>query len=108
MSKRDLVVTGGILLVLFATMAAALSLNLKYLHAAPLSFLVAALLAPVAIHQVSRTNLSIGLLVALAMFASHPFRKLFQLDGVIEQIAVSLVFLGLFWVIGFGWKRSWR
>lgn len=108
MSKRDLAVTGAILLVLFAIMATALSLNLKYVYAAPVSFLFAALLSPVAIHKVSEKSLSIGLLVALAMFASHPFRKLFQLDGFIEQIAVTVTFLGLFWIFGFGWKRNWR
>lgn len=84
------------------------SLGLKYSHATLLFGLAAAGLAPIAIHKVPNSNIAVGLLMGLAYFASFPFKKLFQLDGFIQEIPVTLIYAGILWTIGAGWKRSWK
>ena len=96
----------GVLAVLFGALIVAVSIGLKYSHATVFFGLVAASAAPVVIHKIPNQSLSLGLLMALSLFASFPLKKLFQIDGFIHELPVTLVYAGMLWLIGFGWKRS--
>ena len=81
---------------------------MKYSHAAILFGIGAVALAPIAIHNIQSANGSLGLLVGLAIFASFPLKKLFQIEGIIQEAPVTLIYFGILWAVGFGWKRSWK
>lgn len=104
MNKYVLCVIIGI----FGALAIAVAIGLKYSQAALLFGLIAAISAPVVIHKVSNKNWSLGMLMGLSVFGSFPLKKLFQLDGFINEIPVNLAYVAILWVVGFGWKRSWR
>lgn len=89
-------------------MVVSVPIGLKYSQGMLLYGLIAVVSAPVVIHRVSDKNWSLGMLVGLSLFASFPLKKLLRLDGILEETAVSLAYAGVLWVIGFGWKRSWR
>jgi hypothetical protein len=98
----------GVIIGVFGALAIAVLIGLKYSHAALLFGLIAAISASVVIHKVSNKNWSLGMLMGLSVFASFPLKKLFQLDGFINEIPVTLAYFAILWVVGFGWKRSWR
>jgi len=97
-----------IVVVIFVAITFAVAVGLKYFHAAVLFSVVAAVLAPVAIHKIPESNIATGMLVGLAVFASYPFRKYFHIDSLIAYMLVTLACLAVLWLIGFGWKRSWK
>ena len=70
--------------------------------------IVAADLAPCAIHKVPEPKFSLVLLAGLAIFASLPARRIFQLDGIVGDALAILIYFVVFWVIGMGWKRDWK
>ena len=94
--------------VVFSCLFLALPLGLNYLQAAILFGIVAALLAPIAIHKVPDIHWVTGLLVGLALFASFPLKKLLPLDGYFQEVLLSMAYGAALWVIGAGWKRSWK
>lgn len=104
MNKYGLAVTIAVL----GTLAIAVSVGLKYSQATLLFGLIAALSAPVAIHKIPSVNWALGMLMGLSIFASFPLKKLFQIDGFINEAPVTLAYVALLWLIGFGWRRSWR
>lgn len=97
-----------ILAIVLAVVFCAVFLGLSYLNASILFGVVAVVLSPVAIHRIPQSNLATGVLVGLAIFASYPLKKFFHLDSLMLSIIVTLGCFGVLWVIGFGWKRSWK
>ncbi|GAA6193630.1 hypothetical protein [Phaeobacter sp. NW0010-22] len=94
--------------IVFLTLLLAVPIGLKYSQASLLFGFVALVLAPIAIHKTPSVNWALGLLMGLAIFASFPFKKLFQLDGFVQEAPVTLAYAGILWLIGMGWKRSWK
>lgn|SRR6056297_2624043 len=104
MNKYVLVVT----IVAFGALAIGVAVGLKYSQATLFFGLIAAFLAPVVIHKIPSVGLATGMLIGLAVFASFPLKKLFQIDGFINEALLNMAYAALLWVIGFGWRRSWR
>lgn len=104
MNKYGLAVT----IAVFGALIIAVPIGLKYSQATLLFGLIAALSAPVVIHKVPDANWASGMLMGLSFFASFPLKKLFQIEGFINEASVMLAYAALLWVIGFGWRRSWR
>lgn len=100
----------GLLIVcaILAAIVFAVAVGLNYFYAAILFSGVAMALAPVAVHKIPESNVATGLLVGLGVFAAYPIRKLFQLDSLIASMLVTLACVAALWVIGLGWKRSWK
>ena len=95
-------------IAVIGTLIIAVPVGLKYSQATLLFGLIAALSAPVVIHKIPNANWALGMLMGLSFFASFPLKKLFQIDGFINEVPVTLAYAALLWVIGFGWRRSWR
>mgnify|MGYP001801350748 CR=1 FL=1 len=104
MNKYGLAVT----IAVFGALAIAVPIGLKYSQATLLFGLIAAVSAPVVIHKIPNASWALGMLMGLSFFASFPLKKLFQIDGFINELPVTLAYVALLWVIGFGWNRSWR
>jgi hypothetical protein len=98
----------GVIIAVVVALAASGSIGLKYSEATLLFGLIAAVSAPAVIHKISDKNWSLGMLVGLSIFASFPLKKYLDLDGLPEEMAITLAYGGMLWAIGFGWKRSWR
>lgn len=98
----------GVSIAVFGALVVAVPIGLKYSQATLLFGLIAAISAPVVIHKISNKNGSLGMLMGLSMFASFPLKKLFQIDGSMNEFLVTLVYAALLWTIGFGWRRNWR
>ena len=98
----------GVTIAVFGALVIAVPIGLKYSQATLLFGLIAAVSAPMVIHKISDKNWSLGMLMGLSFFASFPLKKLFQIDGFMNEIPVTLAYVAILWVIGFGWKRSWR
>ena len=104
MNKYDLIIPTILLLTLiYATV-----FGLKYSQVTIVFGFVALLLAPLAIHRVSSVGWASGHLSSLALFASFPFNKLFQLNGTIWGFLVIFAYWVVLWTIGAGWRRSWK
>jgi hypothetical protein len=97
-----------IMAVLLATLFISVTLGMRFSYAVLLYGLVAVILAPIAIHMVEKPNISIGLIVGLSVFASFPARRLYQLDGFIESAGLTIAYAVVLFIVGFGWKRSWK
>ncbi len=97
-----------VIIAVFGAMAAAVPIGLRYSQATLLFGLIAAISAPVVVHKVSDRNWSFGMLIGLAYFASFPLKKLFQIDGFLNELPVNIAYAAMLWAIGFGWKRTWR
>ena len=75
---------------------------------ASLAFLVIAVcLSPIAVHKVENHQVAIGLLLALSFFASYPMKRVLGMDDFVLELLLSAVYLGILYVTGFGWRRSW-
>ncbi len=98
----------GVIIAVFGALSVAAALGLKYSVATLLFGLVAAISAPLVVHKISDRNWSLGMFVGLSIFASFPAKKLFQLDGFLQEVPVTVAYAAILWVVGFGWKRSWR
>ena len=98
----------AVTIAVFGALTIAVPVGLKYSQATLLFGLIAALSAPVVIHKIPNANWALGMLMGLSFFASFPLKKLFQIDGFINEVPVTLAYAALLWVIGFGWRRSWR
>lgn len=94
--------------VVMVTLVFAVSIGLKYSQASLLFGAVALVLAPVAIHKIPNVNWASGVLIGLAVYASFPFKKLFQIDGFLHESAVTLSYFAVLWIAGMGWKRNWK
>lgn len=68
---------------------------------------VAALLAPVAVHKIPNPSWSLGALVGMAFFVGHPLKSALGVQGYGQEMALNVACFAALWVIGFGWKRSW-
>jgi len=44
----------------------------------------------------------------LSIFASFPFRQLYQIEGFVREIPIIAIYAGILWLVGRGWKRSWQ
>jgi hypothetical protein len=97
-----------IAVVLIVTLILGVQIPLKYSQAVVVFGLVAVVLAPVAIHKLRHPALAAGVLVGLAMFASYPLEKLFRIGDTFQEFLVTAAYGAVLFVIGFGWKRSWR
>ncbi|TYC75777.1 hypothetical protein FMN63_05190 [Stappia sp. BW2] len=97
-----------ILAIVLAVVFCAAFLGLSYLHSSILFGVVAVALSPVAIHRIPQSNLATGALVGLAIFASYPLKKFLHLDSFVLSILLTLACFAVLWVVGFGWKRSWK
>ncbi len=104
MNGSTIVVFALILLTMFLSVA----IGLKYSHAVLVFGIVAVILSPFAIHKIPRPNFATGMLVGLALFAGFPLRKPYQLEGLTQGVPVLLIYAAGLWVIGMGWKRSWK
>ena len=104
MNKYNLTV----IFAVFAALIVAVPIGLKYSQATVLFGLIAAISAPIVIHKTPDTGWALGMLMGLSFFASFPLKKLFQIDGFINEIPVTLAYVAILWIIGFGWRRSWR
>lgn len=98
----------AVVVAVFGSLFIAVPIGLRYSQATILFGLIAALSAPVVIHKIPSVNWAAGMLMGLSFFASFPLKKLFQIDGFINEVPVTLAYAALLWVIGFGWRRSWR
>jgi hypothetical protein len=97
----------GVVFVVFGTLTVSFMVGLIYSQAVLVFGLASALAAPVVIHKVPNANIAPGLFVGLTLFASFPFRKLFKIDGMVEELAVNFAYAAVLWIVGFGWKRIW-
>ena len=97
-----------ITIVMFASLFMAVQLGLKYSQCSIVFGIIAAVCAPFAIHKVSNTGTVGALLVGLAIYASFPVKKLFRIDGFLQELPLTLLYVGVLWVIGAGWKRAWK
>jgi hypothetical protein len=97
----------GVVFVVFGTLTVSFMVGLKYSQAVLVFGLVSALAAPVVIHKVPNASIATGLFVGLTLFAGFPFRKLFKIDGMVEELAVNFAYAAVLWIVGFGWKRIW-
>ncbi|WP_166415971.1 hypothetical protein [Cochlodiniinecator piscidefendens] len=95
-----------IVAVVIATFWIALSLGLRYSQASLLFGIVALALAPIAMHRISSQNWAIGTICGLGIFASFPMKRLFQLDGPLQEVPVSLLYIAILWVISMPWKKA--
>ncbi len=93
--------------VLAATMIA-ISVPLDYAQSAPLFSLVAFASARVVLHKIADKAMAVGFLVGLSIFGSVPLLRLFEIDGFIGETLMTLTYTALLFVIGLGWKRSWK
>ena len=98
----------GVIIVMIVALVGTVPLGLKYSQATLLFGLIAAISAPVVIHKIPESSWAMGLVIGLSFFASFPLKKLFQIEGFVNEIPVTLAYAATLWVIGFGWKRSWR
>ncbi len=98
----------SIVAIMFLTIFLAALAGLRYSQASLVFGIIAAVLAPIAIHKVPKLSLSVAFLVSLAIFASYPAKKLFQLNGFFQEFPLTLAYAALLWFIGIGWKRSWK
>jgi hypothetical protein len=99
-----------VLLAVAVSVVAAMVLSLRFSEAALLFALVAGASAPVVVHRVRSRALSLGLLTGLALFASFPAKKLygvFVTYGTFGELAVTLAFLAVLFLVGAGWRRDW-
>ena len=88
-------------------MIVSIGAGLRFSHAAVL-FGAVSLAFAYPLIQWAKTPLVATLsLLLLAIFASFPLKKLFQLDGLVEGGIAMLVCAAAVYVAGFGWKRSW-
>ncbi len=94
--------------VILGCLVLAIQLGLSNLQATILLGVAAASMSPVAIHKVPNANFALGLLVGLTLFASLPLKKLLQFDGFLQEILLSILYGAVLWIIGVGWKRSWK
>jgi nitrate reductase gamma subunit len=97
----------GVVFVVFGTLTVSFMAGLKYSQAVLVFGLVSALAAPAVIHEVPNASIATGLFAGLTLFASFPFRKLFKIDGMVEELAVNFAYAAVLWIVGFGWKRIW-
>lgn len=103
MNKTSIVIVVALALV----QVVAISVGLKYSQATILFGGLAMIMAPFAIHKTPSVNSAIVMLVILAFFASQPFKRLFQIDVILQELPVTLIYAGVLWLVGMGWKRSW-
>lgn len=104
MNKHFWIIISSILVC----MLLAVALGLKYSQAAIVFGIAAAIMAPFAIHRVPDSRFAASLIIALAYFASFPVKKLYNLDGVMPEAVLALIYAAVLWLIGLGWKRSWK
>jgi predicted outer membrane lipoprotein len=100
----------GVLLALALCIVATAVLALRHQEATLLFFVVAAVSAPVVLHRVRSHAISVGLLIVLADFASFPAKKLYRIEetyGTPGEVAVTLAFLAILFLVGVGWRRDW-
>lgn len=97
----------GVALAVFGSMLISVQLGIRFSQASLIFAVIAAICAPIVIHRIQSVPWSAGMLLALAYYASFPLKKLFQLEGFVQEVPVTLIYAGLLWVIGQGWKRSW-
>jgi len=95
----------AVISVVLGTLIIAVPLSLKYSEATLLFGFIA---APIVVHKIPNVGYALGILIGLSAFASFPLKKLFQIDGFAKGILVTLAYVAILWVIGFGWKRNWR
>lgn len=98
----------SILAALVVIYAGSVTLNLSYFAASVLWPLIAAALAPLAVHRIGSPNVAAGLLMGLAFFASFPVKRYLRLDGVILEGFATILFAVLLFVVALGWKRDWK
>lgn len=97
-----------IVVAFFASPFVAVQLGLGYLQCSVIFGVIAAMSAPFVIHRVSNAGTAAALLGGLAIYASYPVKKLFQIDGFFQEVPLGFLYLGALWVIGAGWKRAWK
>ncbi len=91
-----------------AAMMIAVSVPLSFGQSVPLFSLVAFVSAPVVLHKIKDKGMSVGFLIGLALFGSVPLMRYFEIDGFIGETLITLAYTALLFIIGFGWKRSWK
>ena len=84
------------------------AVGMQYSSAFVLFGVLSLLLAPLAIHGVSNSLIAGLLLIGLGRFASFPLKKLYVIEGMVPKMSISLACAALLFVVGFGWKRSWK
>lgn len=100
-----------VLLAVAVSVVAAAVLGLRYREASALFALVAAVSAWVAVNRVRSRALALGLLAGLAVYASFPAKKLygvFATYGTFGELALTLAFAAVLFLVGGGWRRNWR
>jgi len=98
----------AVIVTVVGALVIAVLIGLKYSQPTLLFGLVAALSAPVVFHKMPSIGWTVGMLVGLSSFAIFPLKKLYQIDGFIHEMPVNQSYAAILWVIGFGWKTSWR
>jgi len=97
-----------VLLAVLAAMMIAVSVPLSYGQAAPVFALVTFASAPVILHRIRDKGMAVGFLIGLSIFGSVPLMRYFEIDGFIGETLITLAYAALLFIIGFGWKRSWK
>jgi hypothetical protein len=98
----------GVTVVMFASLIVAVQLGLRYSQCSILFGLIAAVSAPFVIHKIDSPGTVSAVLVGLSIYASFPVKKLFQLDGFLQEVPLTFVYAGVLWVVGAGWTRAWK
>ena len=98
----------GVILAVMVVLTLALALSLRFSQATLLFGFVACVAAPIVVHRIPDRNWSLALLFMLSIFASFPFRQLYQIEGFVREIPIIAIYAGILWLVGRGWKRSWQ
>ncbi len=104
MDKTAILILG----IVMATLLVSVGLGMRYSVAVLLYGGIALVLSPLALHKIEKMNVAIGVLVGLAIFASFPARKLYQLDGILDSAGLTIAYGIVLFIAGFGWKRDWK
>lgn len=104
MDKYAIIVLG----VVMAALLVSVGIGMRYSVAVLVFGAIAVVLAPIALLKIEKTNVATGMLVGLAVFASFPARKLYQLDGFIDAALLTIAYAVVLFIVGFGWKRKWK
>ena len=95
-----------IVVVIFASLFIAVQLELRYAQCSIVFGLIGAVSAPFIIHKINSAGTVSSLLVGLAIYASFPVKKFFQIDGFLQEVPLTLLYFGALCVVGAGWKRT--
>lgn len=89
------------------SVALAFQIPLLFSQAAALFGAVALGFAYPTIQFASSTNIAAVFIAVLAIYASWPLKQLLPYEGLLADVGLSLLYAGVIFLAGAGWKRRW-